>query len=129
MIPTKGVLMRTTLPWLGALVAATLLAPAARAQCCYYPPPQAPDACGPGLSYTDNRGCTYCGIHCVYPPFPPFNGMVCGPNNQGGAGGPGGPGGPGGMGGSPAFPSHPFARGPRDYFMVGEPDYFSAGQY
>src|SRR5690349_15472096 len=99
--------MRMTLPWLGALVAAALLAPGARAQCCHYPIRQAPDTCGPGSYYTDNCGCTYGPNYSVYPPFRPFNGMVFGPNRCG-------PGGPGGPGGSPAFPTHPFARGPRD---------------
>jgi hypothetical protein len=47
----------------------------------------------------------------LQPPWPPYRFV---PPGQGGFGGPGGV---GGMGGPVAFPSHPFARGPRDYFM------------
>lgn len=51
----------------------------------------------------------------VLPGFPPFQGMLLGPNR----GGPGGPGGPGG-GGPGVFGAHPFARSPRDFFMAGD---------
>jgi len=51
----------------------------------------------------------------VLPGFPPFQGMLLGPNR-------GGPGGFGnGNGGGPGvFGAHPFARSPRDFFMAGD---------
>jgi hypothetical protein len=105
--------MKATATGLGALLALTLLAPLAQAQCCYLPPPQAPDACGPGYYCNNLCGLTYGPNHCVYPPFPPFNGMVFGPAGKGGCG-------PGAFV-SPYFPTHPYARSPRDYFMVYDP--------
>jgi hypothetical protein len=77
--------------------------------------PQAPDFYNPGP-------------YGVVPPFAPFQGMLLGPRGmgQGGPGGMGGHGGHGGgmgpgMGGGPGvFGVHPFARSPRDYFMVGD---------
>jgi hypothetical protein len=85
--------------------------------------PQAPDACGPGYYAPNDYGALYGPNYDLRPPYPPFNGYVFGPRGPGGPGGPGGagaggfPGGPGG-GGSPSFPTHPFARSPRDFFMV-----------
>ncbi len=111
--------MRATIPLLGAVFSFALLAPAAHAQSpggncaapqAYAPAmppyscapfvPQAPDACGPGFYATNCCGCLYGPNYCLRPPFPPFNGMLPPPNNNG-----------------PAFPTHPFARGPRDFFM------------
>jgi hypothetical protein len=104
---------QATLIAIGVLLASFFAASPAKAQCCFGPIPQAPDACGPGF-YTQN----YCGGwygpgYALYPPFPPFNGMVPGPPP--GAGGAGGY--PGMMMGQARFPTHPFARGPRDFFM------------
>src|SRR5262249_34519374 len=86
--------------------------------------PQAPDACGPGYYAPNDCGALYGPNYCLRPPYPPFNGYVFGPKGPkgpaGGGGFPGYPGGPigGGQPGSPSFPTHPFARSPRDFFMV-----------
>jgi hypothetical protein len=125
--------MRTTLPWLGAVLASSLLGGLAQAQApapampyggmpypAYggtpapyggasmpytrpYPARVAPDMCGPGWWGVNQCGAPYGPNHCVYPPFPPYNGER--PSMGGG-------------GGSPAFMTHPFAHGPRDYFML-----------
>lgn len=108
---------------------------------CYYPPiPQAPDMCNPGYYWTSGCGMTYGPSHCVYPPYPPFQGMVPCPTPRGGAPGmPGMPGaarapglaGPGAMP-SPTFPTHPYARSPRDFFMYydkDEPSYAPTSSY
>jgi hypothetical protein len=116
--PTKGVAMTANRLALGALLAAVLAAAPARAQCYYPPIPQAPDACGPGYYCTGPCGMTYGPGYCLRPGFEPFQGAILGPP-AGGPGGLGGPGGPGGLG-SPLFPTHPYARGPRDYFMIYE---------
>jgi hypothetical protein len=96
-----------------------LAAPCVQAQPCYAPIPQAPSACYPS-GYAQNRCGLVYPMYCPYPPFGPFQGMVPGPPPPcaGGGGGPGG----GGPLGSPVFPSHPFARGPRDYFMYYDRD-------
>ena len=108
--------MKATISGLGALLGAALLPSVLLAQC-YAPVPTAPDMCGPGYYCVNNCGLIYGPNHCVYPPFPPFQGMLPGPKPPPGAGGPGGcVVGPGGII-YPAFPSHPFARSPRDFFM------------
>jgi hypothetical protein len=96
---------------------------------CYFPPiPQAPDMCNPGYYWTSGCGMTYGPSHCVYPPYPPFQGMVPCPTPRGGPpgapGAPGAPGlaGPGGPMASPTFPTHPYARSPRDFFMYYDKD-------
>ncbi|MCS6852693.1 MAG: hypothetical protein NZ700_16170 [Gemmataceae bacterium] len=68
------------------------------------PRPPAPDVCsGLGHYWTHPLGQTYGPSYNLVPPWPPFNGLLpipkpcCGP-----------------MG----FPTHPFARGPRDFFMM-----------
>ena len=84
-------------------------------------PRQAPDACGPGFYCANPCGTVYGPNYCLRPPFPPFNGMLP-PGFPGGCGG--GPNmGPGAAGptGIAAFPTHPYARGPRDYFMLNLP--------
>jgi hypothetical protein len=115
--------MRWNLP-AGAFLSLALCASLAQAQpnCgCYYPPiPQAPDMCNPGYYWTSICGMNYGPSHCVYPPYPPFQGMVPGPPPQ--RGGPGGVAGPGGPLGSPTFPTHPYARSPRDFFMYYDKD-------
>ena len=77
--------------------------------------PTAPDMCGPGFFYVNQCGMIYGPNYCVRPPFATFNGLVPAP----GCGNMGAP-----MGGrnsqfpGMSFPSHPFARSPRDFFMV-----------
>jgi hypothetical protein len=104
--------MKATIAGLAALFALAVLAPASHAQYCrpFYPQcwapiPQAPDACGPGSYCVNGCGQMYGPNYNVYPPFPPFNGMVFGPSGNG----------------SPLMPTHPFVRSPRDYFMVDVP--------
>lgn len=112
--------MRIVFPCLGVGLAMALAAPAAQAQYfaqaqCFVPYiPKAPDACRPGSYGPNCNGLYYGPNYCVYPPFPPFQGML--PPPPCGSGLPGLP----GMTG-PTFPTHPFARGPRDYFMVYDP--------
>ena len=84
---------------------------------CPAPPLHAPDMCGPGFYAANWYGQYYGPSYNVTPPFAPFQGMMPLP----------------GCPGSPAamqqqqqqqqlmqarFPSHPFARSPRDFFMV-----------
>jgi hypothetical protein len=107
--------MKATVLCPGAAAALLLFASLSDAQC-YYPIPQAPDMCGPGYYSANCYGQVYGPGYCVRPPFPPFQGMVFGPQNRGGPGGPGGP------FGQPSFATHPFARSPRDYFMVYDRD-------
>ncbi len=112
--------MKATLPWLAAVLAAALAVPAARAQsfdprfpptCCS---PQAPDCCGPGFYAQNVYGAYYGPNYYLYPGFQPFNGMLAPWCSGGGAGGPM-------QFGSPSFPTHPYARSPRDFFMVDAP--------
>lgn len=122
--------MRTSILTSAGLLLTLLVASAANAapwpdcSCCPYcsPPvvrPPAPDACGPGFWCTGMCGMPYGPNYCLRPPFPPFNGVLPYPSSvlpnfpsarppQGGPG----------MQGSPLFPTHPYARGPRDYFMT-----------
>jgi hypothetical protein len=65
-----------------------------------------PSACGPGGFYNTGRcGGVYGPNYNLYPPFPPFQGVQpsssCGQQQQG-----------------MQFNSHPYARSPRDFFMV-----------
>jgi hypothetical protein len=106
--------MKATIAGLAALLALAVFTPASHAQYCrpFYPQcwapiPQAPDACGPGSYCVNGYGQMYGPNYNVYPSFQPFNGMVCGPNGNGN--------------GSSLIPTHPFARGPRDYFMEDRP--------
>jgi hypothetical protein len=123
--------MKTSLPALGAVALALLgcTPPAAQAQ--YYGAPQgpspyyqqpcyvvrvAPDMCG-GYFYCTNGYTWYGPSYNVYPPFPPFNGMLpvdkkgppptpyqfCQQQQQQQAG--------------VALPYNPWTRSPRDYFM------------
>jgi hypothetical protein len=107
--------MKTALSSLTAALVSGMLASVAHAGwnppvtypgCCPYPPPRiaprAPDFCGQGC-YSPNG---YGGMTgSVYPPFPPVGGVP--PTGMGG-----------GKGGAPAFTTHPFARSPRDFFML-----------
>ena len=149
--------MKATVPWLSALLLAGAAVPAVQADpysiCCR----PAPDACGPGYYCTGPCGMVYGPNYCVRPGFEPFNGFVppafphnpamvspqarCAtpglpplphygfdPPRDPGYGAGYGPGG-GGPLGSPLFPTHPYARGPRDYFMLEESDYASRVAY
>jgi hypothetical protein len=100
--------MKATLTTAALLLCFLACSSSAQAQYpwCWPPIPQAPDAMGPGYYCLNQCGCVMGPNWCVYPPFPPFNGMVF-PPKQGGAGGPGG-----------MFPQQPFVRSPRDFWMV-----------
>jgi hypothetical protein len=109
----------------GAIVAAVLAASTADAQNFGRCVPQAPDCCGPGYYAPNWFGVNYGPNYNLYPGYSPYNGPVGFPsfNARGGAQGGFGPGGAGGSGGSGAapplsFPTHPYARSPRDFFMV-----------
>jgi hypothetical protein len=116
----KGVSMKAT--FIG--LAAVLLAGAAVASASAAPPPgrpQAPDACGPGRYAANCCGQWYGPNYCLRPCYPPFNGLLpapprptCNGNGNGNGNGGDGP----GFGGIPVFPTHPFARSPRDFFML-----------
>jgi hypothetical protein len=108
--------MRATLPWLGVVLGMALAAQAGQAQCFVPYIPRAPDMCGPGHYGPNWAGLLYGPNYCVFPPFPPYQGELLGPGAPG-AGIPGVPCAPGLFGGPVTFPMHPFARGPRDYFM------------
>jgi hypothetical protein len=91
---------------LPTLLAAALVlgvsAAAAHADPTYYPTNrQAPDACWPGFYAINHCGATYGPNYCLYPSFPPFNGLL--PPRQ-----------------SCGVPIswHCIAHGPRDYFMI-----------
>jgi len=102
--------MRITILWLAALILAAAYTPLAAADNPYFPgPPRAPDACGPGSYCTNPYGMMYGPNYNVRPPFPPF--VLCPPPPCGAC--------------PPNFPMHPFARGPRDFFMLESPrDFF-----
>jgi hypothetical protein len=102
--------MKTTLSWLGALLLTGASIPAAHAQSWCWGGPTAPDACGPGFYTRGPCGAVYGPNYYLQPPVQPFNGFV--PPVCHGAGQGGGP------PGSPVFPTHPYARSPRDYFML-----------
>ena len=124
--------MKATLWTLGLVLGTFVAASHAQAQCYFPPIPQAPDARGCGYYEPNYYGQWYGPNYCVYPPFPPFQGMVPAPPRPGGAPGTvsvlGGnpapamypmPGMPGsGFNGIAAFPTHPWARSPRDFFMA-----------
>jgi hypothetical protein len=107
--------MRAILTSLVLLLAVALSGAPLSAQCCYIPPPPAPDMLGPGYYWTSPYGITYGPNYVVRPPFPPFQGMILAPPKP-----PCPPGSPmmGMPGGSLGFPSHLYARSPRDYFMI-----------
>src|SRR5262249_41263321 len=108
--------MRAAVPFLGAFLASVLAASAARAQLPYYstsPVTKKPLGVAPdlsrqrGSSCTNGRGMVYGPIFSVLPPFQPFQGYLPGMSASCPPQG-------------PNFPSHPYARGPRDYFMFME---------
>jgi hypothetical protein len=96
--------MKATVSCLGALALVLALGGTARADHPYFfgcgNRLQAPDALGPGYMCYNYCGCPYGPNYCLRPPWPPFQGMILPPNPNG-----------------PQFPTHPYARGPRDFFM------------
>ena len=101
--------MRALTPWLAALLVVAATAGLAEAYYPYYFPqaPQAPDACGPGFYNVNAWGAQYGPNYWLQPPYPPFNGAR--PNLQKSSQA------------SPTFGTHPYARSPRDYFMLEQP--------
>jgi len=95
--------MKATVSCLGAFLVALALSGTARAGDPFYPcyPRVAPDACGPGFICSNYCGCPYGPNYCLRPPWQPFNGIRPNLNNNG-----------------PMFGTHPYARSPRDFFMV-----------
>jgi hypothetical protein len=132
--------MKATVARLGGLLLVGLIVPAVQADggtgFGYAPPPGygyppaprvAPDTCGPGYYCTHPCGAVYGPNYCVRPPFEPFNGFLPNLCNRC----------PQSMGARPGLPplptfpviprppldsavipTHPYARGPRDYFML-----------
>jgi hypothetical protein len=99
--------MKATVSGLGALVVMLALCGGARADHPYFfgcgNRLQAPDACGPGFICTNYYGAPYGPNYNLRPAWPPYNGALPPPDwgNNGGA-----------------FGNHPYARSPRDYFML-----------
>lgn len=99
---------------------------------CYYPPiPQAPDVCGGRGYYSVNcYGQPYGPNYCVHPPFAPYNGALPTPVAKSPLVppipvlAPPPPCPPCPPPPTPMFTPHAYARSPRDYFMVDEPDYY-----
>ncbi len=80
-----------------------------------YPPPVPVGNCNPGFYTVNGCGCWYGPNYCFQGPClppAPFNGLLAIPQ-------PRGPVGPGPLP-PPTFPMHPFAHGPRDFFMYGQ---------
>ena len=111
--------MKAVYAWAGAVLGVLACASLVRADPYAYCPRYAPDACGPGYYMTNPCGATYGPCYNLRPPFPPVGGLppVVQQGSAGGGGGGAAAMGPQGPSGIAAFPSHPFARGPRDYFM------------
>ena len=107
---------------LGALLTTLLAVSFANAgpQPHYTPlPPYAPDVCnGCGWYNSHPNGMTYGPNYWLQPPWMPFNGFVPPVANGNGGGNGGGNGNGNGLPGSPVFATHPYARSPRDYFMI-----------
>ncbi len=131
--------MKASLSCLGALLAVGAAASGVQAQYMFFGGGQSPDACGPGHYCTNWCGTPHGPSYCVRPPWEPFNGILPGPREPGFPGygpqpgfrepgfpgygpQPGFPTHPGYKPGrqvlTPVFPTHPYARSPRDYFMV-----------
>jgi hypothetical protein len=95
-----------------------LLVNAAASAQCYKPLPTAPDMCGPGFALHAGCGVILYPSYKVYPPFPPFQGMVSAPGKDGGPH-------PGQCiyqelvnQYTAVFPNHLFSRSPRDFYMI-----------
>jgi hypothetical protein len=125
--------MRPLALGLAALLLAFLAASPGRANPWVVYPPVAPDACGPGWYNTGPCGMVYGPNHWLRPGWDPFNGLVPRygqPSSPGNGGLPPLPtladmaaphannGHTPGLPSSPVFPSHPYARSPRDFFML-----------
>ncbi len=114
--------MKTTVCRLAALAILAVGPSLASAQNCYAPNcwpqiPQLTPGYGHGMYYSTCMT-NYGPMYCPRPPYLPYNGVLPGPAPKPGYGqGGGGMGLPGGPG---VMPSHPFARSPRDFFMVGD---------
>lgn len=117
-------------PSLALLLLGLGLAPQASAQCCYLPVPRAPDMLNPGYYVYNCQGYLYGPYHNVYPPFPPFQGMLPGPKGPPGGMGQGGMGqggmgyggmGHGGMGNGGPPPGSLYGRGGQMPQVVGAP--------
>lgn len=128
--------MKALCPWASALLACALSATFAAAQpycspVLHVPLCIAPDACNPGFYYMAPNGVIYGPNYYLVPPSCPFNGaykttslpagqklmaeklgIPLGPNGQPLPGG-----GPPPYVGPGGFPTHPYVRGPRDFFM------------
>jgi hypothetical protein len=114
--------MKATVSWLGVLLLAGAAVPAVHAQPNPYCNRPAPDACGPGFYCQGPGPCgaVYGPNYCVRPGFEPFQGYLPPAQHQM-HGWPGMQAAQGPLA-SPVFPTHPYARGPRDYFMLEESD-------
>jgi hypothetical protein len=119
--------MRATACRLVVLLVLGLTPSLSHAQCCWVQPPQLQTASG--FYRTNLCGQVYGPMYCLQPPYPPFQGMIPAPKTPpcvlvrlpSGQVVPvacPAPAGPQGPPPSPTFPSHPFARSPRDFFMV-----------
>ena len=98
--------MKTLIPWASALLGTALAAALASADTYYSPVfraplPLAPDACGPGFYTAGPCGMVYGPNYWLRPPGEPFNGPAF----------------PFGQKSGPSYPTHPYVRGPRDFFM------------
>ena len=101
--------MKATVSFSAALLVSVLATSLAHADPYYSPVfhtplPVAPDACGPGFYAVCPNGVVYGPNYWLRPPWEPFNGPAFP------------------MGARPSkppvgFPSHPYVRGPRDFFM------------
>jgi hypothetical protein len=104
--------MKTALSCLGAMLLLAGCANLACAQCPQQCPQQYGPVPAPVMPYGGGPWMGPC--YNVRPPFPPFNGMLPAPpqaNNNG-------------FGNGCPFPQHPYAHGPRDFFM-----YYDRGPY
>jgi hypothetical protein len=98
--------MKMIVSCLAGLLVVLACTATARAQQPCYPGyaagPQFPGAYAPGFTGYNGYGAGFAPSYGPNPPFPPFNGMLPpAPWQQ-----------------SNRFPSHPYVRGPRDYFMI-----------
>jgi hypothetical protein len=142
--------MKAIVRWGGGLAAALLFTSVSFGQqwvtpVLRMPFPQNPDACGPGFYVVNGCGAWYGPNYWIKPPYPPFNGILPGPQGQciqaaqqsvppwvyapGGVPIPRPPGTPGAPNmqfpnpGQPmtgVYPTHTYIRSPRDFFMWSE---------
>lgn len=99
--------MKATAIWLGALLVALGGVSAASANPYDYQAPVprvGPDACGPGFYVAGPGGMVYGPNYYLWPAPAPFNGFrpALGGNGNGAG----------------RYPTHPYARSPRDFFML-----------